>query len=57
VTHDKDLLGRVQLLQNRVQQVERRLTQRDVRDRWLYPCIVGYFLLQAILSIRRSMLN
>jgi hypothetical protein len=54
---DKHILNKVQLLQNRVHQIERKLIRRDNRDRIFYSCIVGYFLLQALLSVRRSMLN
>jgi len=54
---DKHVLNKLQLLQNRVQQIERKLIRRDNRDRVFYTCIIGYFLLQVLLSVRRSMLN
>jgi hypothetical protein len=37
--------------------MERTLARRDFRDRFVYTCIIGYFLLQTLLSVRRSMLN
>lgn len=54
---DKHISNKFQLLQNRVQKIERELNRRENRDRIFYTCIVGYFLLQALLSVRRSMLN
>ena len=54
---DKELLNRVQLLQSRLHLIEQRVAQRDARDRWVYPCFIGYLLLQVLLSLRRSMLN
>ncbi|CAF0920667.1 unnamed protein product [Adineta steineri] len=54
---DKHVINKLQLLQNRIQHIERTLARRDFRDRFMYTCIIGYFLLQALLSVRRSMLN
>ena len=54
---DKHLLNKLQLLQNRVQYIERRLARRDFRDRVVYTFVIGYFFVQALLSARRSMLN
>lgn len=54
---DKQVLNKLQLLQNRVYQIEKKLLRRDNRDRIFYSCILGYFLIQALLSVRRSMLN
>jgi len=54
---DKHVSNKLQLLQNRVQQIERKLIRRENRDRVFYTCIIGYFLLQVLLSVRRSMLN
>jgi hypothetical protein len=54
---DKHVSNKVQLLQNRVHQIERTLARRDTRDRLFYTCIIGYFLMQALFSVRRSMLN
>ncbi|CAF0724473.1 unnamed protein product [Adineta steineri] len=54
---DKHVSNKLQLLQNRVHQIERKLVQRETRDRIFYTCIIGYFLVQALRSVRRSMLN
>ncbi|CAF4523281.1 unnamed protein product, partial [Rotaria sp. Silwood2] len=54
---DKNILNKLQLLQNRVRYIEERLARRQHRDRIFYSCVIGYFLLQALLSVRRSMLN
>jgi hypothetical protein len=54
---DKNVLNKFQLLQNRIHHIERTLARRDFRDRIVYTCIIGYFLLQTLLSVRRSMLN
>ena len=54
---DKQVLNKLHLLQNRVTQIEKKLKRRDNRDRIFYTCIVGYFFIQALLSVRRSMLN
>jgi hypothetical protein len=54
---DKHVLNKLQLLQNRVTQIEKKLIRRDNRDRIFYTCILGYFFIQALLSVRRSMLN
>jgi len=54
---DKQILNKLQLLQNRVYQIEKKLLRRDNRDRVFYLCILGYFAIQALLSVRRSMLN
>ena len=54
---EKQMSNKLQLLQNRVQQIEKKLRRRDNRDRIFYTCIAGYFLIQALLSVRRSMLN
>ena len=54
---DKHASNKLQLLQNRVHQIERQLIRRENRDRIFYTCIIGYFMLQALLSVRRSMLN
>ena len=54
---DKNILNKLQLLQNRINQIERTFARRDFRDRIVYTCIIGYFFLQALLSVRRSMLN
>jgi hypothetical protein len=54
---DKQVLTKLQLLQNRVYNVERTLARRDHRDRLVFTCAIGYFLIQALLSVRRSMLN
>ena len=54
---DKHVINKLQLLQNRIHHIERTLARRDFRDRFVYTCIIGYFLLQALLSVRRSMLN
>lgn len=51
------MANKLQLLQNRVNQIERKLIRRENRDRIFYTIIAGYFLLQALLSVRRSMLN
>lgn len=54
---DKNVLNKLQLLQNRIHHIERTLSRRDFRDRCVYTCVIGYFLLQALISIRRSWLN
>ena len=54
---EKHMANKLQLLQNRVNQIERKLIRRENRDRIFYTIIAGYFLLQALLSVRRSMLN
>ena len=54
---DKNVLNKFQLLQNRIHHIERRLARRDFRDRIVYTCLIGYFLIQTFLSVRRSMLN
>jgi hypothetical protein len=54
---DKQVLNKLQLLQNRIHHIERTLARRNFRDRFVYTCIIGYFLLQALLSVRRSILN
>ncbi|UJR14716.1 hypothetical protein I4U23_001709 [Adineta vaga] len=54
---DKNVLNKIQLLQNRVQQIERNLVRREKRDRLFYTCIFGYFLFHILRSVRRSMLN
>ncbi|CAF4763687.1 unnamed protein product [Rotaria sp. Silwood1] len=54
---DKNILNKLQLLQTRVNYIERTLARRQYRDRIFYTCVIGYFLLQALLSVRRSMLN
>ncbi|CAF1054008.1 unnamed protein product [Rotaria sordida] len=54
---DKNVLNKLQLLQNRARHIEQTLARRQYRDRIFYTCVIGYFLLQALLSVRRSMLN
>ncbi|CAF2249951.1 unnamed protein product [Rotaria magnacalcarata] len=54
---DKNILNKLQLLQNRIRHIEQTLARRQGRDRIFYTCVIGYFLLQALLSVRRSMLN
>ena len=54
---EKNLFNKIQLLQNRVHHVERTLAKRDSRDRLVYICIFGYFLIQVIRSVRRSIFN
>ncbi len=56
-TDDKNMLNKFQLLQNRIHHIEKDMVRRDFRDRIVYTCIFGFFLLQTILSVRRSMLN
>ncbi|CAF2143533.1 unnamed protein product [Rotaria magnacalcarata] len=54
---DKQVLNKLQLLQNRITRIERTLERRDFRDRFAYTFMIGYILLQALFSVRRSMLN
>lgn len=54
---DKSVLNKFQLLQNRIHHIERTLARRDFRDRVVYTCLFGYFLLQTFFSLRRSMAN
>ncbi|CAF1591291.1 unnamed protein product [Rotaria sp. Silwood1] len=54
---DKQILNKFQLLQNRINIIERTLARRDFRDRFVYTLVIGYILLQALFSVRRSILN
>ncbi|CAF3540845.1 unnamed protein product [Rotaria sordida] len=47
---DKQVLNKLQLLQNRIHRIERTLARRDFRDRFVYTFIIGYILLQALFS-------
>lgn len=55
--NDKNVLHELQLLQNRINRLEKTFAKRDVRDRFVYSFIIGYIILQALFSVRRSMFN